>query len=212
MIVANKNFKKKVASIILTAVVASSVSIGVSNYIHNKDLQEKDIQIQELKEQMNSQSSEIQKRNEEYETKTRELEVLNQQNEKLKNELEHTREEVSRGARNLDVIVTAYDLSKQSCGKFVGEHGYGITATGKNLQGHSVWSAKAIAVDPNFIPLGSKVQISFNNPRFKKYNGIYTAVDTGSAIKGNKIDLFMGENSNREALNFGVQNAQIRLL
>lgn len=212
MIVANKNFKKKVASIILTAVVTSSVSFGILNYIHNKDLQEKDIQIQELKEQMSSQSSEIQKRNEEYETKTRELEVLNKQNKKLKDDLEKTREEVSRGIRNLNVVVTAYDLSEQSCGKSVNEYGYGITATGTNLQGHSVWSAKAIAVDPDFIPLGSKVQISFNNPQFKKYDGVYTAVDTGSAIKGNRIDLFMGENSTKEALKFGIQNAKIRLL
>ena len=45
---------------------------------------------------------------------------------------------------------------------------------------------RTIAVDPTVIPLGSEVEI----------NGqIYIAEDTGSAIKGNKIDLCVRSHS-----------------
>lgn len=54
----------------------------------------------------------------------------------------------------------------------------------------------SVAVDPNVIPLGSKLYISGY--------GYALACDTGSAIKGNKIDLFM--NSEAECLNFGRRN------
>ena len=61
-----------------------------------------------------------------------------------------------------------------------------------------------------------KVQLSFNNPAMKQYDGVYTAVDTGGAIVGNKIDLFMGDyGSNSEAqevVNFGVQSAKAVVL
>lgn len=50
-----------------------------------------------------------------------------------------------------------------------------------------------IAVDPKVIPLGSKVYLSFQDDDYKRYNGVYTARDTGGAIKGNKIDLYMGD-------------------
>lgn len=50
-----------------------------------------------------------------------------------------------------------------------------------------------IAVDPRVIPLGSKVLLLFENKSHKRYNGVYTARDTGGAIKGNKIDLYMGD-------------------
>lgn len=53
----------------------------------------------------------------------------------------------------------------------------------------------SVAVDPNVIPLGSKLYIDGY--------GYAIACDTGSAIKGNKIDLFM--NSESDCLSFGRQ-------
>lgn len=50
-----------------------------------------------------------------------------------------------------------------------------------------------IAVDPRVIPLGSKVLLLFKDESYKRYNGVYTARDTGGAIKGHIIDLFMGD-------------------
>lgn len=112
--------------------------------------------------------------------------------------------------------VTAYDLSVQSCGKEIGHPNYGLTASGFNLTGLSREEAMSIAVDRNIIPMGSKVQITFTDPNYTQYNGIYTARDTGGAIKNYKIDLFMGDFQNnqpsQEALNFGVTKAKVTIL
>lgn len=114
-----------------------------------------------------------------------------------------------------NVTVTAYDLSVQSCGKPIGSRGYGLTASGYDISNKSREEAKTIAVDPRIIPLGKKVEIIFKEPHMQKYNGIYVARDTGGAIKGNKIDLFMGDfRSNKpakEAMNFGVQKATLKV-
>lgn len=60
-----------------------------------------------------------------------------------------------------------------------------------------------IAVDPNVIPLGTRVYI----PEFNK---VFIAEDTGSAIKGNKIDIFM--NTYSECMNWGIRNLTIYIL
>ncbi|MGB9742889.1 MAG: 3D domain-containing protein [candidate division WOR-3 bacterium] len=62
--------------------------------------------------------------------------------------------------------------------------------------GHTLTELKSIAVDPKVIPLGSKVFI----PQFegvsingKQLNGLFYAHDIGSAVKGNHIDVFIGD-------------------
>lgn len=62
-----------------------------------------------------------------------------------------------------------------------------------------------IAADPRIIPLGSVVQITAG-----KYSGVYTVLDTGRVIKGRIVDLWMP--SYREAVDFGRQQVQIRIL
>ena len=126
-------------------------------------------------------------------------------------------EEVSRGVgRELYVKVTAYDLSVESCGKVPNEHGYGITASGVDLSGHSLESARAIAVDPDVIPLGSDVRISFNDPEWKHLDGWYKAVDTGGAVQGHHIDLFFGDSGSYYPdpilYDFGVRYATVEVL
>ena len=115
-----------------------------------------------------------------------------------------------------EVTVTAYDLSVNSCGIPVGEEGYGGTASGFNLAGHTLESARCIAVDPDLIPLGSQVQVIFHDDYASQFNGIYTALDTGGAIEGNKIDLFMGDFGMHETADevweFGVRSATIVVL
>ncbi len=60
-----------------------------------------------------------------------------------------------------------------------------------------------IAVDPSVIPYGSKVYI----PEFDK---VFTAEDCGSAIKGNRIDIFM--ESEAKCNEWGVKNITIYML
>ncbi|MED1749085.1 LysM peptidoglycan-binding and 3D domain-containing protein [Bacillus zhangzhouensis] len=76
----------------------------------------------------------------------------------------------------------------------------GITATGVNLNKNP--NAKVIAVDPNVIPLGSKVYV--------EGYGEAIAADTGGAIKGNKIDVHVPSKS--QAKNWGVKSVKIKVL
>lgn len=69
-----------------------------------------------------------------------------------------------------------------------------VTATGTQAR----WGV--IAVDPNVIPFGTKVYI----PQFDK---VFIAEDTGGAIKGNKIDIFM--NSESQCIQWGRRTIDI---
>jgi 3D (Asp-Asp-Asp) domain-containing protein len=63
------------------------------------------------------------------------------------------------------------------------------------------------AADPELLPVGSVVDITSLPP---KYNGIYTVLDTGPAVQGRQLDLYMW--SCNEALSFGRQSASITVL
>jgi uncharacterized protein YabE (DUF348 family) len=76
----------------------------------------------------------------------------------------------------------------------------GNTATGINIRSNP--NAKLIAVDPRVIPLGTKVYV--------EGYGYAIAADTGSAIKGNKIDLLMP--TENAALRWGRKVVKIRIL
>lgn len=145
------------------------------------------------------------------------VQSLQQENDSLRESVEELRREVSRGnARAFAVEVTAYDLSEASCNKGMSHPDYGITASGVSLKGQTLESARAIAVDPNIIPLGSKVRLQFDDPKWQHLNGVYTAVDTGGAIKGNHIDLFFGDfqsaTPSREAMDFGRRTAKLAVI
>ncbi|KUP08966.1 hypothetical protein Q75_01785 [Bacillus coahuilensis p1.1.43] len=93
--------------------------------------------------------------------------------------------------KELTVSATAYTATCEGCS--------GITATGINLLENP--DAKVISVDPSVIPLGSKVWV--------EGYGEAIAGDTGGAIKGNKIDVFLADK--QEAINFGVQELQVKV-
>ena len=80
-------------------------------------------------------------------------------------------------------------------------YGHGITASGlkpvRNPDGIST-----IAVDPNVIPLGSKVYVSGY--------GLAIAADTGGAIKGNIIDVYL--NSYEECMSWGRRQVTVQIL
>lgn len=73
-----------------------------------------------------------------------------------------------------------------------------ITSTGtKPTEG------RTIAVDPRVIPYGTKVYI----PQFNK---VFIAEDCGSAIKGNRIDIYM--NNYDDAMEWGFREITIYIL
>lgn len=102
----------------------------------------------------------------------------------------------------LDMVATAYDLSFESTGKNPGDPYYGITASGAKAQPGTV------AVDPSVIPLGTKLYIASidGSPDY----GFATALDTGGAIKGNRIDLFMENKA--DCYKFGIRQVKVYIL
>lgn len=111
---------------------------------------------------------------------------------------------------------TGYDLSYQSCNKYKTDPQYGITAAGIDLKGKTREDAMLVAVDPSIIPLGSKLEVIFKDKAYENYNGTYVAGDTGSAVKGNKIDLFLGDFDSSEphtkTNGFGITDVYVKIL
>lgn len=66
----------------------------------------------------------------------------------------------------------------------------------------------AIAVDPKVIPLGTKMYIVSNDGRY--IYGEAVAEDTGSSIKGNKIDLYF--DTVPECITFGIRDCTVYFL
>lgn len=66
----------------------------------------------------------------------------------------------------------------------------------------------AIAVDPTVIPYGTRMYIVSNDGKY--VYGIATAEDCGSAIKGNRIDLYY--DTVEECDTFGIRNCQVYFL
>lgn len=96
------------------------------------------------------------------------------------------------GGKEFYVSATAYTAYCNGCS--------GITATGIDLRSNP--GIKVIAVDPKVIPLGSKVWV--------EGYGYAVAGDTGGAIKGMKIDLFMPDIN--QAYGFGRKQVKIKVL
>ena len=104
--------------------------------------------------------------------------------------------QVSRGAVETGVEfyvkTTAYSANCRGCS--------GHTASGINL--HANPNMKVVAVDPKIIPLGTKVYV--------EGYGYAVAADTGSAIKGYKIDVFFP--SNADCYRWGVRTVKVKIL
>ena len=63
------------------------------------------------------------------------------------------------------------------------------------------------AADPSLLPVGSVIDVDVPDP---KYSGIYTVMDTGPAVKGPLIDIYMW--SCYEALDFGRTPIKLTVL
>ncbi|MFV0520500.1 MAG: 3D domain-containing protein [Lachnospirales bacterium] len=97
---------------------------------------------------------------------------------------------------SLVMNASAYTAGAESTGKSVGDSGYGVTATGKKAE------KGVVAVDPDTIPLGTKMYI--------EGYGLAIAADTGGSIDGHKIDVFYDNLS--DALVFGRKKVNVYIL
>lgn len=94
--------------------------------------------------------------------------------------------------QSMTVESTAYTANCSGCS--------GVTTGGVNLKKYP--DAKVVAVDPMKIPLGSHVYV----PGY----GLARAVDTGSAIQGNRLDVFIASRS--KALDWGRKSVHITVI
>jgi 3D (Asp-Asp-Asp) domain-containing protein len=75
------------------------------------------------------------------------------------------------------------------------------TASGVNVR------TGIAAADPALLPVGSVVRIDTSDPR---YDGVWTVMDTGPAVQGRTLDLYMW--SCKDALKFGRRSVKVDVL
>jgi 3D (Asp-Asp-Asp) domain-containing protein len=141
--------------------------------------------------------------------------VLTIPDAKKRTEVKSSRSDNSKES-SIEFKATAYDLSIESCGKSPDHPEYGITYSGRSIEGMTRQEAACVAVDTDIIPIGSLLLISFDDPEYEVYNNIYQALDTGSGVRDNHIDLFLGDfgssRASPEVLRFGVTKAKVIVL
>ncbi|MGE5415676.1 MAG: 3D domain-containing protein [Acidobacteriota bacterium] len=98
----------------------------------------------------------------------------------------------TNSARLVEMVATAYDDSDECNYPFGGYPSF----IGLPLK------VGIVAVDPSFIPLGTRLYV--------EGYGEAIAADTGGAIKGNRIDLFYP--THQSASDFGIQNVKVHIL
>ena len=117
---------------------------------------------------------------------------------------ENTNNETAKSTETAISAIKAMSVSIQSTRskKYVGKFkvyaysGGGITATGTRTKAN-----RTVAVDPSVIPLGTKIMV----------NGkVYVAEDTGGAIKGKKLDIYMP--SEAACRQWGVRTCKVYIL
>jgi 3D (Asp-Asp-Asp) domain-containing protein len=98
----------------------------------------------------------------------------------------------TRGTETVSMVATGYDSSYESNYPFYGQPSY----SGLPLQ------RGVVAVDPNVIPMGTRLYI--------EGYGDAIAADQGGAIKGNRVDLFF--DSHQEAMDWGMKTVKVTII
>ncbi len=100
--------------------------------------------------------------------------------------------------KTMTVVATAYCSCVKCCGVYAKNRPNGVVYT---ASGAIAKANHTIAVDTKVIPFGTTVLIDGKK---------YVAEDTGSAVKGNKIDIYF--DSHEQALEWGRQIVEIEVL
>lgn len=183
------NYKK---IIVLVLVVALAV-VTIFSHRSIKRLEDEQTRLKEVIQEL---QLELENEKEKKSSKIEELEKTKEELKKANNKLSSraTRGGAATKGKYQDFQATFYCPCTKCCGK----NAKGITASGTKVK-----EGRTIAVDPNVIPLGSKVEI-------EGFGSSYIAEDTGSAVKGNIVDIFV--NSHKEAKRLGRQNVRVKVL
>ncbi len=83
-------------------------------------------------------------------------------------------------------------------------------ATAYSIEGKTASGAKAregiVAADPRVLPLGTRIRVRDAG----EYSGSYLVSDTGRTVKGQEIDIYVGNDS--EAKRFGRRNVKVEVV
>ncbi|PFW71661.1 peptidoglycan-binding protein [Priestia aryabhattai] len=148
--------------------------------------QEQAAQEQTQKEQEQAQAAQAQAAQEQAQKE----QAAQQQQQAAQQQQQQSQQQAS--GKSMTVEATAYTANCAGCS--------GTTATGVNLKSNP--NQRVIAVDPSVIPLGSKVYV--------EGYGQAVAADTGGAIKGNRIDVFVS--SDNAAQDWGRRSVKITVI
>jgi len=85
-----------------------------------------------------------------------------------------------------------------------------FSATAYSIEGQTASGAQTrrgiVAADPRILPIGSRIRVHDAGP----YSGEYVVRDTGPAIKGREIDIYLP--SDAEAKRFGRRAVKVEVL
>jgi 3D (Asp-Asp-Asp) domain-containing protein/LysM repeat protein len=147
---------------------------------------------QAQKEQQEAQAEQAQKEQQQAQAEQAQKEQQQAQAEQAQKQQQPAESSQQASGKSMTVEATAYTANCAGCS--------GTTATGVDLKANP--NQKVIAVDPSVIPLGSKVYV--------EGYGEAVAADTGGAIKGNRIDVFVP--SEGDAQQFGRKSVKITVM
>lgn len=175
--------------------VLEGINSSLQNYQGYESLADKaisdkkkyDLYIKKQKEEAKKKADEVKKKAEEAKKKAESSEKAKVDIDKKKKEYKNTYTATFK--------TTAYCTCETCCGKYSPE------VTGKiphTASGTVPLEGRTVAVDPDVIPIGSVVIINGHS---------YIAEDTGSAVKGNVIDIYF--DSHQRALEWGCQYLEV---
>jgi len=85
-----------------------------------------------------------------------------------------------------------------------------FTATAFSIEGRTKSGRETrpgiVAADPKVLPIGSRIRVSGAG----QYSGEYTVTDTGRAIRGHEIDIFIADGA--AAKRFGRRTVEVEVL
>ena len=152
----------------------------------------------DLSQRLNQSQSQLNQSKSQLNQANQQVSSLKKENESLKKQISPSRPSRPTSGGGHSVTKTMYmnaSAYTASCGGCSGK-----TATGLDLRANP--NLKVIAVDPNIIPIGTKVHVDGY--------GDAIAADTGGAIHGNKIDIFIPTES--EAIQWGRKTVAVQIL
>ncbi|HEX8352362.1 MAG TPA: 3D domain-containing protein [Pyrinomonadaceae bacterium] len=118
-------------------------------------------------------------------------------------------EENKAGAAAAKAPRAAVDKSEAEAGTQASSPAVAFTATAYSLQGRTASGGGVrrgiIAADRKVLPIGTRVRLEAGS-----YSGEYLVADTGGAVRGRKIDIWMP--STGEAMRFGRRPVKLTVL